>query len=61
MARITKKKIREMMRAKLKDNPEALAKLDIEEFMDASDWFKEKISKETDTRARVNRYFLRSK
>lgn len=57
--RLTRKEQLERLRERLKGNPRALAELDMFEYRDQTDWYHQKLSKEADKIARLNRHFLR--
>lgn len=59
MPRITRKEQIERLRERLKGNPRALAELDLWDYQEKSEWWKQKLTKEAGKIARLNKHFLR--
>ncbi len=59
MPRITRKEQIERLRERLKGNPRALAELDLWDYQEKSEWWKQKLNKEAGKISRLNKYFLR--
>jgi hypothetical protein len=58
-ARLTHKQKMDIIRAKLRDNPKALAELDLLEYRDQTEWYLEKSRQEYEKIKRLNKHFLR--
>ena len=61
MAFISKKDRFDALRARLKDNPKALAELDLWQYRDQSDWWLNKLAGKEKKVAAMQRHFLRGK
>jgi hypothetical protein len=59
MPKPTNKERLELLRERLKGNPQALAELDFWAYQNASDWWKDKLDQRAGKIAAINKHFLR--
>lgn len=59
MQKMTSQEKMELLKEKLKDNPRALAELELWSYQNATEWYHGKLTKNAIKAARINRFFLR--